>query len=77
MFWSIVGMAAGVWVAAELVWPQLNFNEYLSYGRVRTLHTNVVIFGFGVSALMGTCFYSVQRTCHARLFAPGGAWAVA
>ncbi len=77
MLWAIVGMAAGVYAAAELVWPQLNFSEaWLSYGRVRTLHTNVVIFGFGVSALMATAFYSVQRTSHARLFAPRLAWFV-
>ena len=45
-----------------------------SFGRLRSLHTNAVIFGFGVSALMGTAFYSVQRTCHVPLFAPGLAW---
>jgi cytochrome c oxidase cbb3-type subunit 1 len=73
--WSIVGMAAGVWAAAQLVWPTLDFGQsWLSYGKVRTLHTNVVVFGFGVTALMGTAFYSVQRTSHVRLFAPGLAW---
>ena len=77
MFWSIVGMAAGVWAAAELVWPALGFDQpWLSFGRVRTLHTNVAIFGFGVSALIGTAFYSVQRTCHVPLFAPRLAWFV-
>ena len=73
--WSLLGMAAGLYVAAELVWPSLDMGrEWLSYGRLRNLHTNAVIFGFGVSALMGTAFYSVQRTCHAPLFAPGLAW---
>ncbi|MCY4215302.1 MAG: cytochrome-c oxidase, cbb3-type subunit I [Gammaproteobacteria bacterium] len=75
MAWSIIGMTAGVYVAAELVWPTIDFGrEWLSYGRLRTLHTNAVIFGFGVSALMGTAFYSVQRTCHVPLFAPRLAW---
>ena len=75
MAWSILGMLAGVYVAAELVWPTIDFGrEWLSYGRLRTLHTNGVIFGFGVSALMGTAFYSVQRTCHVPLFAPRLAW---
>ncbi len=70
-------MAAGVYAAAELVWPGLNFDQsWLSYGRVRTVHTNVAIFGFGVSALIGTAFYSVQRTSHVPLFAPGLAWVV-
>lgn len=75
IFWAVVGMAAGVYVAAQLVWPALNFdNPWISFGRLRTFHTNVVIFGFAVSALMGTAFYSVQRTCHVRLFAPKLAW---
>ena len=77
IFWAIVGMAAGVYVAAELVWPDLNLGiPYLSFGRLRTVHTNVVLFGFGVSALIGTSFYSVQRTSHVRLFAPKLAWFV-
>lgn len=77
MFWVVLGMAAGVYAAAELVFPALGFDQsWLSYGRVRTLHTNVVIFGFGVSALMGTAFYSVQRTSHVPLFSPRLGWFV-
>ena len=75
LLWSIVGMAAGVYIALELVIPTIDFGkEWLSYGRLRTLHTNGVIFGFGVTALMGTAFYSVQRTCHVELFSPRLAW---
>jgi len=75
LVWAVLGMAAGVYVAAELVWPDLGFNQpWLSYGRVRTLHTNGIIFGFGVSALMATAFYSVQRTCHVPLRLPRLAW---
>ncbi len=75
VLWAVLGMTAGVWVAAELVWPGLDFGQqWLSFGRLRTLHTNGVIFGFGVSALMGTAFYSVQRTSHVPLYAPGLAW---
>jgi cytochrome c oxidase cbb3-type subunit 1 len=77
VLWAIVGMAAGVYVAAELVWPALNLSlPWLSFGRLRTVHTNVVLFGFGVSALIGTSFYSVQRTSHTPLFAPRLAWFV-
>ncbi len=77
MAWSILGMAAGVYVAAELIWPGIDFGQpWLSFGRLRTLHTNGVVFGFGVSALMGTAFYSVQRTCHVPLFMPRLAWIV-
>src|SRR5918994_1508195 len=67
--WGVVGMAVGVLIAAQLLWPELNFNvPYLSYGRLRPLHTNAVIFAFGGSALFATSYYVVQRTSHARLF---------
>ncbi len=45
--------------------------EYLSYGRLRPLHTNAVIFAFGGSALIGTSYYVVQRTCQTRLISDG------
>ncbi|MBT8061967.1 MAG: cbb3-type cytochrome c oxidase subunit I, partial [Gammaproteobacteria bacterium] len=68
--WGIVGMAVGVLIAAQLWLPALNFDvAWLSYGRLRPLHTNAVIFAFGGSALIGTSLYVVQRTCHVRLFA--------
>ena len=66
--WGIVGMAVGVLIAAQLVWPQLNFDTaWLSFGRIRPLHTNAVIFAFGGSALFATSLYVVQRTSQARL----------
>ncbi len=71
VIWGIVGMLVGVIIASQLVWPELNVIEYLSYGRLRPLHTNAVIFAFGGCALFATSFYIVQRTCHATLFAPG------
>jgi len=67
--WGIVGMLVGVFIAAELVWPQLSLDlPWLSFGRLRPLHTNAVIFAFGGSALFATSYYVVQRTCQARLF---------
>jgi len=67
--WGIVGMLVGVFIAAELVWPQLSMDlPWLSFGRLRPLHTNAVIFAFGGSALFATSYYVVQRTCQARLF---------
>jgi len=70
--WGIVGMLVGVVIAAQLAWPELNFGiPWLTYGRLRPLHTNAVIFAFGGSALFATSYYVVQRTCHVRLFAPG------
>jgi len=70
--WGIVGMLVGVIIAAQLVWPALNFDiAWLTYGRLRPLHTNAVIFAFGGSGLMATSFYVVQRTCQVRLFSDG------
>jgi cytochrome c oxidase cbb3-type subunit 1 len=67
--WGIVGMAVGVLIAAQLAWPALNFDiAWLTFGRLRPLHTNAVIFAFGGSALFATSYYVVQRTCHVRLF---------
>jgi cytochrome c oxidase cbb3-type subunit 1 len=66
--WGIVGMAVGVLIAAQLVWPALNFDiPWLTYSRLRPLHTNAVIFAFGGSALFATSYYVVQRTCQTRL----------
>ncbi|KZY36110.1 MULTISPECIES: cytochrome-c oxidase, cbb3-type subunit I [unclassified Oleiphilus] len=70
--WGIVGMLVGVLIAAQLAWPALNFDlPYLTFSRLRPLHTNAVIFAFGGCALFATSYYIVQRTCHTTLFAPG------
>jgi cytochrome c oxidase cbb3-type subunit 1 len=61
--WGVVGMSIGVLAAAQLAWPVLNFDTpWLTFSRIRTNHTFGVIFAFGGSALMGTCYYIVQRT---------------
>ncbi|MDO5693335.1 MAG: cytochrome-c oxidase, cbb3-type subunit I [Pseudomonadota bacterium] len=69
VIWGVVGLLVGVIIAAQLTWPQLNFGiPWLSYGRLRPLHTNAIIFAFGGSALFATAYYVVQRTCQVRLF---------
>ena len=69
--WGVVGMLVGVVIAAQLAWPELNFGvSWLSFGRLRPLHTNAVIFAFGGCALMATSLHVVQRTCQTPLFAP-------
>jgi cytochrome c oxidase cbb3-type subunit I len=66
--WGLVGMLVGLLIAAQLTWPGLNFDlAWFSYGRLRPLHTNAVIFAFGGCALFATSLYVVQRTCHVRL----------
>ena len=67
--WGVIGMLVGVIIAAQLIWPELDFGlAWLSYGRLRPLHTNAVIFAFGGSALIGASYYVVQRTANVRLF---------
>lgn len=68
VIWGFLGMTVGLYIAAALIWPDINNNiSWLCYSRLRPLHTNLVIFAFGGSALMATSFYVVQRTCQTRL----------
>jgi cytochrome c oxidase cbb3-type subunit 1 len=76
MFWGIAGLLAGVVIAAQLAWPDLNIEPWLSFGRLRPLHTSAVVFAFGGNALICTSFYVVQRTCRARLAFGNLAWFV-
>ena len=71
LFWGIAGFLVGVIIAAQLAFPDLNFEPYFNFNRLRPLHTSAVIFAFGGNALIATSFYVVQRTCRARLF---GGW---
>lgn len=68
MLWAVFAMFIGVWAAAQLAWPSLNFDTaWSSFGRIRPAHTTGVIFGFGGNALIATSFHVVQRTSRARL----------
>ncbi|MCF7555666.1 cytochrome-c oxidase, cbb3-type subunit I [Pseudomonas petrae] len=70
--WGIIGMGLGVFIASQIVWPDLNFGlPWTTFGRLRPLHTNLVIFAFGGCALFGTSYYVVQRTCQTRLISDG------
>jgi len=69
IFWGVVAFLVGVYIALELAFPALNLGlEWTSFGRLRPVHTSGAIFAFGGSALIGTSFHVVQRTCRARLF---------
>jgi cytochrome c oxidase cbb3-type subunit 1 len=77
MAWAVFAMAIGVWVAAQLAWPNFTFEgAWASFGRVRPVHTTGVIFGFGGNALIATSFHVVQRTSRARLADQLSAWFV-
>ncbi|MGG9963458.1 cytochrome-c oxidase, cbb3-type subunit I [Ferruginibacter sp. SUN106] len=67
--WGAVGMLVGLWVALQLVFPTvLNITQYFSFGRLRPLHTNAVIFAFVGNGLFMGVYYSLQRLCKARMF---------
>ena len=67
--WGVVGMLVGLIIAAELTWPEISMGiPWLSYGRLRPLHTNAVIFAFGGCGLFTSAYYVAQRTCQVRLF---------
>jgi cytochrome c oxidase cbb3-type subunit I/II len=73
--WGLVGMAAGLLVAVELFFPGANLNlQFITFGRVRPVHTNAVIFAFVGNGMFMGIYYSLQRLCKARLFSDGLSW---
>ncbi len=67
--WGIVGMLVGVLIASQLFAPVMNLgNQYTTYGRIRPLHTNAVIFAFVGNAIFMGVYYSLQRLCKARMY---------
>ncbi len=75
--WGIAGFTVGLLAASQLAFPTLNFDlPWLSFGRIRPLHTSAVIFAFGGNVLIATSFYVVQRTCRARLVGDLAPWFV-
>ena len=69
MLWGIVGMLVGVLAAFQLAYPVLNFNyPYTTFGRIRPVHTNAVIFAFVGNGIFMGVYYSLQRLCKARMF---------
>ena len=69
MVWGAVGMLVGLLIAAQIIIPSLNFNlQYSTFGRIRPLHTNAVIFAFVGNAIFMGLYYSLQRLCKTRMF---------
>jgi cytochrome c oxidase cbb3-type subunit I/II len=68
MIWGIVGMLVGLIAALQMIFPQLNFIEYASFGRLRPLHTNAVIFAFVGNGIFTGVYYALQRLCKARMW---------
>ena len=73
--WAIVGMSAGLLAAVELFWPGASLNlQFISFGRLRPLHTNAVIFAFVGNGMFTGIYYSLQRLCKARMFSDKLSW---
>ncbi len=69
LLWGAVSMLVGVFIAFQMALPQLSFGlEWLTFGRLRPLHTNAAIFAFGGNAIFAAVYYSTQRLCKARMF---------
>jgi len=67
--WGVIGMLVGLLVALQLAWPALNFGlEFTTFGRIRPLHTNAVIFAFVGNGIFTGVYYSLQRLCKARMY---------
>ena len=74
-FWGLVGMSAGLLIACQLFWPGLNLDFPLTtFGRLRPLHTNAVIFAFVGNGMFTGIYYSLQRLCKARMFSDALSW---
>jgi cytochrome c oxidase cbb3-type subunit I/II len=74
LVWGLVATLAGVIVALLLVMPELTFSKYVSFGRLRPLHTNAAIFAFGGNAIFAAIYYSTQRLCKARMWSDALSW---
>ena len=68
LLWGVVGMLVGLILAIQLVVPSLNFHEWFTFGRLRPLHTNAVIFAFAGNAIFAGIYYSSQRLLKARMY---------
>lgn len=68
LVWGIVGTLVGLIVAVLLVKPEWTFIEQISFGRLRPLHTNAVIFAFAGNTIFAAVYYSTQRLCKARMW---------
>lgn len=75
LIWGIVGMGVGLFVASQMVQWKLNFDiAWLSFGRLRALHTNAVIFAFAANAFFAAVYYSTPRLLKAAMFSKLMSW---
>ncbi|EKR62879.1 cytochrome c oxidase, cbb3-type, subunit I [Leptospira weilii str. 2006001853] len=68
LVWGVASMLVGVLAAFQMVYPELNFTRYFTFGRIRPLHTNAAIFGFALSVIFATAYHLIQRLCRVRIW---------
>ena len=68
ILWGVVGMLVGVIIAIQMAYPASNVAPYLTFGRLRPLHTNAVIFAFAGNAIFTGVYYSTQRLLKTRMY---------
>jgi cytochrome c oxidase cbb3-type subunit 1 len=68
ILWGLVAILVGVITSLQMVLPELNFPPYLTFGRLRPLHTNAGLYGWGVGTIFAMFLYMVQRLCKTRLW---------
>ena len=61
LFWLVIGLIVGLWIAFEMFNPALNLTPWLSFGRLRVVHTNGLGLGFGLAAIFSVSYYILQR----------------
>ena len=71
IIWGTISVVVGILISLQLAWPQLNVAPYLTYGRLRPIHTNAGIFGWGIGSFIGLFFYITQRLTKTSLWSPG------
>ncbi len=75
VIFGVVGMSVGLTAAIQLFYPVFNFDlQYVSFGRIRPLHTNAIIFAFVGNAMFAGVYYSMQRLLKARMFSDRLSW---
>lgn len=71
LFWLIVGLLVGLWLAAEMFVPSLNLAPWLAFGRLRVVHTNGLIYGFSLAGIFACSYFMLEKLCRCPLAFPG------
>ncbi|NHQ60166.1 cytochrome C oxidase Cbb3 [Chlorobium sp. BLA1] len=70
VFWLVIGLLVGLWIAFEMFNPALNITPWLSFGRLRVVHTNGLGLGFALAGIFSASYYMLQRLTRAPLAFP-------